>query len=196
MKRDKKNNLNLIFVILVFILLFVVGIIFILNKEKKRDFVCKEFEENILWTSGYSSSQESSVNYQTWIPAANCTEAGGENCFLRGIKVDGRIIYLNPFDENINGETYVQISDPDELICNDPKKGKYSENLFYKQIKNFESEGIINLTSESELNSKFNSNCYGIKVYSSPYILTDVFKVKYELCGEDSDEKGKGGKNE
>jgi hypothetical protein len=173
---------------------------------------CKEFGDNILWTSGYSNTRKGSENYQTWIPETNCTEAGGQNCLLQNISINSRTIYLAPNGMEINGESYIQISNPDNSVCDNPEKGVYSIYLAHESLQG--SEGQVegwycgkdkDSTSEcrTKLTDKFTGNvkCYGIKVWASQDVLIDAFKIKYQWCwdksyGNKSDEKIGDEKNE
>ena len=163
--------------------------------------ICKEFEDNILWTSGLAPSSEGSAKYQTWAPETNCTEAGGQNCFLQDIGVSSRTIYISTDDKEINGKSYIQISNPDRTVCTNPERGVYSTYLTYESIKENlegqksgwycgydkeESEDLIKFKPKCGI--KFteklssNSECYGIKAFASQSMLVDAFKVKYKLC--------------
>jgi len=176
---------------------------------------CKEFEENVLWSSGFSHDNKGSTKYQTWIPKTNCEEAGGQNCFLQDIGVSSRTIYITPDDKEINGKSYIQISSLDKEGCDAPEKGVYNTYLAYESIKGNEgvkkgwycgyekeeSEDLIkfkpkcNLRLTKELLSE--SGCFGIKSSAPQSSIMDVFKIKYKLCwdksyGDSSNEKIRG----
>lgn len=168
----------------------------ILNSE---NVVCKEFEDNVLFSSGYTHYANGSINYRTWKIGTHCNLAGGKNCLLQNVSIDVRYVYSNPYaidtDEINNknkGIDYVQISNPDESICNKPENGFYSTYLFYKSIdwpqgeKELFCEKVNDLFFECviRLDNSLNNNigCYGIKLYSSQYVLIDVLKIKYNWC--------------
>lgn len=162
--------------------------------------ICKEFEDYVLWTSGFTNSPKGSTNYQTWIPETNCTQAGGENCFLQDISVSSRTIYVTSSGTEINGKSYIQISNPDKSICDNSENGVYSKYLAFEAIKGFEgqkkgwycgydkeeSEDLIKSEPKCgiKLNEKFTSEveCYGIKVYASQDTMIDVFNIRYKWC--------------
>ena len=181
--------------------------------------VCEEFEDNVLWSSGHTSSSGGSTNYWTWIPKTTC--AGGQACSLDGISVYSRTIYTGPSPETSpegsEATSYVQISNPDNSICDHPERGAYSTYLAYESMNGTEGqkeewscgyekeENSINQKPKCgiKLNSNFTSNtrCYGIKANASANTITDVFKIKYRLCrdrpyGNDSDGKRGGAKDE
>ncbi len=158
-----------------------------------ENLICKEFSDDILFTSGYTFLPEGSESFQTWIPENNCSEAGGTNCFLQNMSVKARVINANPAEGNNNRNAYMQISNPDESICSNPEKGIYSNYLAYESIN--DSEGQIsgwycgekleeNSICGIQLSDKFNekTNCYGIKAYASQYLIVDAVKIKYSWC--------------
>ena len=170
--------------------------------EIQGNIVCKEFEDNVLWTSNYAKSKEGSTTYHAWMPDTNCTEAGGKGCSLQRISIDVRALYFAQNDEEINGEGYIQISDPSELICSNPSEGVYSKYLAYESIKGLDGQARgwycgMNKISSEELDSQcivnLNENivgkagCYGIKARAPQYTIIDVFRVRYRWCWENSD---------
>ena len=178
--------------------------IFYVDLEEINNFNCKEFEENILWSSGFSHDNKGSINYQIWTPKFTCEEAEGQNCFLQDVSVSSRTIYISTDDKEINGKSYIQISNPDESICDNPENGVYSTYLAYESIKGVEgqkkawycgydkeeSEDLIKSKSKCgiKLGSQFVSDggCYGIKAYASQNSIIDVVKVQYKLCWDKS----------
>jgi len=169
--------------------------------EDLSDFTCKEFKDNLLlWSSGYTTKNEGSTNYDTWEIGISCEEAGGYGCLLHNITLNTRFIYTNPNNTNSTGESnsigegYVQISDPDETICNNPEQATYSKYLAYDTPKEGEKEwkGYCgknkNLGSKCgvEISDNYDDNviCYGIKTYASQYSIVDVVEIKYEWCWE------------
>ncbi|MFH1711276.1 MAG: hypothetical protein ABH840_03120 [Nanoarchaeota archaeon] len=169
-----------------------------LQEALDENMICKEFEDYVLWTSGYSQKSKGSEKYQTWHPKHNCTEFNVSNCFLENMDVKTRFLYFG--DDNEQGEGYIQISEPDESICNNPEKGNYLQYLAYETLrgenKSFDQYcGKNKKTKEKEKcntgisNYKNYTGCYGIKAYGSQYMLVDVLEIRYDLCWE------KGGAN-
>ena len=166
--------------------------------------ICKEFEDNLLWTSGFTPSSKGSEKYQIWNIGTSCEQAGGQNCFLQDISVGSRTIYISLDDKEINGKSYIQISNPDSSICDAPENGIYLKYLAYESIKGFEgqrkglycgeekeeSEELIKSKPKCgiKLNNKFTSDieCYGIKAHASQSAIIDVFKVNYKWCWDSS----------
>ena len=180
------------------------------------DRVCEEFEDNILWSSGYTSSSDGSTKYWTWIPKTTCVETGGQDCSLESISVYSRTIYAAPSletsPEGTEATSYVQISNPDNSICDHPERGAYSIYLAYESMNSPEGqkegwycgyekeETSINPKPKCGIkpNSSFTSNtrCYGIKAYASANTMTDVFKIKYRLCRDSPYDNNSDGKRE
>ncbi len=178
---------------LVFLVIF--GINFAQNNKSGvslgfGSIVCREFEEGVLWTSGYDS-QKDSENYQTWIPKTSCAEAGGQNCLLQDLGVNSRTMYVATDGINADRESYVQISNLDNSVCDNPRRGIYSTYLAQESVE--DSEGQLSgwycgkekdATSECRirLNDEFTEECYGIKAFASQRTIIDVFKIKYKWC--------------
>jgi hypothetical protein len=153
-----------------------------------NDYSCKDFEEKILWSSGYTNKQSGSTNYETWIPKYNCSEIGKENCIITDIELDSRLISVDNPDGDSEGIGYIQSSEINN--CNIPQSGEYLQYLVYDKTygeevkrekycgnkKGSECEVEV-VESLGELKS-----CYGIKAYGSQYLLMDVFSIKYSLC--------------
>jgi len=158
--------------------------------------LCQEFEEQILWSSGYSLLPSGSLNYEIWYPKYNCTELGVSDCFIENIKIKTRFISIDFPDLKRSGEGYVQISEPNNSICDNPKKGKYlqylaNETLIGEDRKMKDYCGKKDCEIESFENYGF-SDCYGIKIYGDQYMITDIFEVTYSLCystGEENENK-------
>jgi hypothetical protein len=175
-------------VIILFILFFSVRFSLTGFAISEKEFSCKEFQEDVLWISNYTNSPEGSTNYLTWYPVHNCTELNVSNCRLENVYVETRFLYFG--DGNEKGEGYIQISNQDESICENPSKGIYSKYLAYDTIigegKKFGEYCGDNKNSNSkcgiQIADNYNLNCYGIKSYGSQYMLVDAFKVKYNLC--------------
>ena len=187
-------------------------------KESSRDRFCEEFEDNILWSSGYTSSSGGSTKYWTWIPKATCAETGGQDCSLESISVYSRTIYAAPSLETspegpeATGTSYIQISNPDNSVCDHPEREAYSTYLAYESMNGTEGqkeewscgyekeENSINPKPKCriKLNSNFTSNtrCYGIKAHASANTMTDVFKIKYRLCWDNPYSNNSDGKRE
>ncbi|MGC9309546.1 MAG: hypothetical protein ACP5D2_02505 [Candidatus Nanoarchaeia archaeon] len=156
--------------------------------------ICKEFTDNVLFSSGYTHNKKGSTNYETWKIQTNCTAAGGQDCLLYNVNTKSRILYVNPYDEEITGEGYVQISELDS-DCN-PEKEKYSKYLARDTPKEDGGkwerycEKTKTLDSKCELENSENyykaSTCYGIKTYASQYSIVDVVEIKYTWCWDDS----------
>lgn len=97
-----------------------------------EDFICEEFREDVLWSSGYSLLPPGSTNYQIWYPKYNCTSINVSNCFFGTLEIKTRFLYFG--ENNEQGEGYIQISNPDKSICNSPKQGIYSKYLAYETL--------------------------------------------------------------
>jgi len=170
--------------------------------------ICREFTDSVLFSSGYTHNKKGSVNYETWKIQTSCEDAGGQDCSLYNVNTKSRILYANPYDEEITGEGYVQISELDS-DCN-PEKEKYSKYLardtpkedggkwerYCEKTKTQDSKCEI----ENSENYYEESTCYGIKTYASQYSIVDVVEIKYTWCwdksyGDSSNEKIRG-KNE
>ncbi len=172
--------------------------------KPKENIICKEFQDNVLWSSGYSIVPEGSIYYHTWNIGTNCTEAGGYNCFLQNINVSTRYIHADLDESNSSREGYVQISEPDESICNAPEQGIYSKYLAYETLTGEDirkgwycgknKNPNARCAFEVSNNYDYNVNCYGIKTYGSQYFLLDVFEVSYTWCWDvtQSSKRGKG----
>lgn len=168
--------------------------------KDQGNFVCEEFEENVLWSGGFTHDSKGSTNYQTWIPKNTCNEIGRENCFLQDISINSRTIYSDSGVEDLNRESYVQISALDESECTSPENGVYSTYLAYESIEGDEGVkegwycGHDKEETEEPIKSKCSlrqgdklvdgAECYGIKVYASRSMMIDVFKIRYKLCWE------------
>lgn len=152
---------------------------------------CMEFKENIMWSSRYSNKPQGSTTYQTWEPEHNCAEVNVSNCFLENIEIKTRFLYFG--EDSEIGEGYVQISESDKSICDEPEKGNYLQHLSYEKLKG-ESRSFEQYCGKSKktkekceseiLSYKNYEKCYGIKAYGSQYMLVDVFEIKYHLCRE------------
>ena len=157
--------------------------------------ICKEFTDNVLFSSGYTHDKKGSTNYETWKIQTNCTQAGGDNCSLYNINTKSRILYASPYDEEITGEGYVQISELENSDCDNPEKEKYSEYIAYDVPKQeggkWERYCEKNKTEDSkcEIENSENyyqeSTCYGIKTYASQYSIVDVVEISYTWCWRD-----------
>jgi len=158
---------------------------------------CKEFTDNILFSSGYTNKKQGSTNYETWKIQINCTEAGGQDCSLHNINTKSRVLYASPYDEEITGEGYVQISELDNSACNTPEVEEYSKYIAYdtpreEEDKKWERYCEKNKTPNSKCeieNSKDyyeESTCYGIKTYASQYSIVDVVEISYTWCWDSS----------
>jgi hypothetical protein len=157
-----------------------------------KEGVCKNFTDIVLFSSGYTHKKKGSTNYETWKIQTNCTVAGGQDCSLHNVNTRSRILYASPYDEEIVGEGYVQISKLDSSDCDNPEKEGYSKYLVHDTL---EEEGGkwerycgSNKTSDSKCDSKNSYNqeeestCYGIKTYASQYSIVDVVEISYTWC--------------
>jgi len=155
-------------------------------------FDCMKFKENVLWSSGYSSKQEGSVEYYSWQPNHTCEEIHGFGCVLINIEVKSRVITSAQEEIDFTGEGFVQISEPNELICNNPEQGFYERYLFYETSKDGEDKLNIQCGKSKNPDEKCaveivgnysgELSCYGIKTQASRYSIVDVFEIKYDLC--------------
>ena len=153
--------------------------------------ICKEFEENVLWTGKYTNKQQGATNYQIWHPKHNCSELNTSNCFLKNAAVKARFLYFG--DTNELGEGYIQISEPDESICDNPEKGNYFQYLAYETLKG-ENESFDQYCGKNKKarekekcdigipEYKNYAACYGIKSYGSQHMIVDAFEIRYDLC--------------
>lgn len=156
---------------------------------------CESFEERILWSSDYAYHPEGSTKYQTWYPKHNCTEVRGKNCFLSHVEIETRFLYSGEDDEETEG--YVQISNPDESICENPEQGTYSQYLAHEdlhgQIVQTDWHCGDNKNPEKECDSGLFDEfgqvapCYGIKAFSGQKGIVDVFRIKYALCWRENE---------
>lgn len=161
------------------------------NYTLPQNLICKEFKETVIWSSGYSLLKDS-TNYQTWPPVYNCSEIG-ENCFIGNINIKTRFISTDSPNLNKFGEGYVQISDVGESVCDNPEQATYEDYLAYEILsgedKKFDEYCGKSKNSKKKCIEIFNnqsySNCYGIKIQGSQYMLVDVFEINYSLCRED-----------
>ena len=153
--------------------------------------VCKNFEEQVLWSSYYSLFSEGSTGYYVWNPKFSCSELNVDNCFFSNITLQTRFIFTDLEEKITEGEGYVQISNPKESICAEPEKVKYSDYLAYEILSEEEiklgrycgnNKNSNNKCGIEKLNRYNFLNCYGIKVYGSQYLITDVFSINYTLC--------------
>lgn len=171
--------------------------IFYLNINDSTNFEgtnCKEFEERILWSSGYKNLPEGSISYQTWHPQHNCAELNVSDCFLGNVEIQTRFMYFG--ESNESGEGHIQISNSDESICGNPEQGIYlrdlaSETLYGESESRGEycgadksSDKKCGITIMGEIGVEPLASCYGIKAYASKNFLVDAFKIKYALCKE------------
>lgn len=180
------------------ILILIFGLIFIYYFDLKISINnCKEFKENILWSSDYSIDQKGSINYQTWYPKYNCTSLNVSDCFIKNLELKTRFLYFG--EDNEQGEGFIQISNPDKSICENPKQGIYEKYLTYENLTG-ESEKIGQYCGDNknpdakcgiEISDNYPGNlCYGIKAYADRHLIVDALEVKYVLC------KKSGGRNE
>src|SRR3989339_306638 len=153
--------------------------------------VCKDFEEQVLWSSNYSLFSEGSTGYYVWNPKFSCSELNVDNCFFSNITLQTRFIFTDLEEGITEGEGYVQISNPKESICAEPENVKYSDYLAYEILSEEEiklgrycgnNKNSNNKCGIEKLNRYNFLNCYGIKVYGSQYLITDVFSINYTLC--------------
>ena len=152
-----------------------------------QNFVCKEFKEQVIWSSGYSFLSNGSTNYQTWYPKNSCEELNASSCIIRDIALQTRFISSDSPETKIIGEGYIQISEPDESICNNPSQGSYFRYLAYETTREEEKKMTYNCKKnkdceEEKANSLEYKNCYGIKLYGDQYLIVDAFYVNYNLC--------------
>ncbi len=190
LRKNKKEIL--IVVIILFLILNLLVIYFKSNKKNLKEVNCKEFKEQILWSSGYSKNKEGSTNYKLWTPKVDCTETGFKDCFIGNVELKTRFVSLGENDEL--GEGYVQISEPDESVCKNPEKGTYLKYLAYDALSG-ESQKIglycgSNKNPDEkcgiDFSNKFKNKlmCYGIKSHATKDFLVDVIEIKYVMCGE------------
>lgn len=150
---------------------------------------CAEFKENLLLSSEYNQ-QKNSTNYKTWYPKNNCTTIRESECFIKTLNVKARFLNLGEINEH--GEGYIQISNPEGFICDQPKQGNYERYIAYENITG-ESQEIDNYCGNNKNpNSKcgveFSENfehlpeCYGIKIHATKKFIVDTFEVNYKLC--------------
>ena len=197
------KKIELKYLILI-VLLIIISSVFIINLIPNsnitglvvnNDFVytkmingCISFEESILWSSGFTNKKNGITNYQTWYPKNNCSELGIENCYITNIRLNSRIISTNIPEGETESIGYIQISNL--INCENPEKGDYSEYLTYdktfgEEIKkgDYCRDKLCNDIKEDDVSTSFKYNfCYGIKAYSSQYMILDSVSIKYDLC--------------
>ncbi len=151
---------------------------------------CKEFTENVLWSSNYSNNDLGSTNYQTWHLKNNCTSAEIDNCFIGSVHIKTRFVYMG--ENNQQGSGYIQISEPNQTICENPQNGNYQNYLAYETLigeeRKFGEYCGNNKNSDEKCGVDYSdrtafSNCYGIKSHADKNFLVDAFEVNYTLCG-------------
>jgi len=157
--------------------------------------ICKNFTDNVLFSSGYTYDQEGSTNYETWKVQTDCVEAGGQDCSLFNVNTKSRVLYVSPYDDNFIGEGYVQISELSDSEYNFPDKEKYEKYLVHNDSKKESGkwerycgkDKENECESENAYNYQNESNYYGIKTYASQYSIIDVVEVSYTWCWRDSE---------
>jgi len=181
---NKKIIVNSIILILIFGSIF----IYYLSPKILID-NCEEFKEDILWSSGYSNEQKGSINYQTWYPKYNCKFLNVSNCIIESLELETRFLYVGEDDKQ--GEGFIQISNIDKSICENPEQGIYEKYLAYETLIG-ESQKIGQYCGDNKnLNKKcgveksdnyLGNLCYGIRVYADRQFIVDAFEVKYKIC--------------
>lgn len=157
-----------------------------------KDFVCEDFVDNVLFSSGYTQDEGGSISYDAWEIQTNCSEAGGKECSLHNINTISRLIYSNPYDREMVEEGYVQILALEKSDFEKPENSNYVEYLVRDIPKQ---EGVKweryceeDKTSDSECefkgsyNQQKESMYYGIKTYAPQYSILDVIEIKYTWC--------------
>jgi len=150
---------------------------------------CEEFEENVVWSSEYSNKQENSINYRAWYPKYNCKTLNSSNCIIESLDLETRFLYVG--EDNEQGKGFVQISNPDKSICENPEKGVYERYLAYETLIG-ESEKTGQYCGDNknsdvkcgvEKSDNYSGNlCYGIKIEVDKKFIVDVLEAKYRLC--------------
>ena len=107
------------------------------------------------------------------------------------------MLYLNPYNEELLGDGYAQISELDDFACDAPEDGKYSKYIVHdtpgEDDKTWERYCGDEKASDSECEIKGSwdyyekSECYGVKTYASQYSIIDVVEVSYDWCWEVTD---------
>ena len=159
-----------------------------LNITIPEGMVCKNFTEQVFWSSGYGQNPQGSIEYHTWYPnITDCT-----SCILKDIEIKTRFIYTAGDETTTERESYVQISNPDDSIFNNPKQGTYSQYLAYENMKKEEIKlknycgKNSNIKCEEESTGDYgNAFCYGIKIHAPQYSIIDVFEIKYKWCSNE-----------
>jgi hypothetical protein len=179
--------------LMVFALFGLIGLLESLNAAALE---CADFQDNFIWSSGYSITEDS-ISYYKWNVGNDCP---GSNCFMQGIKVYVRVTDYD-VDGNVSG--YVQISNADETNCEDASKAEYSKYAAYKiATKNEElvyawdcgtqSNNVCSLTAADEYSD--DESCFSVKVWAKKQALVDVVKINYTWCWTKSvDDKKDGG---
>jgi len=158
--------------------------------------ICREFTDNVLFSSGYSQKPKGSTNYDTWYLEHNCSEAGGQDCSLYNVNTKSRVLYVNLYDEEVTGEGYAQISELDASDCSNPEKEEYTKYVVYdtpseESDKNWKRYCEKNRISDSKCGIENSENyyeesrCYGVKTYAPQYSIVDVVEISYTWCWED-----------
>ncbi|MFH1917605.1 MAG: hypothetical protein ABIJ14_00650 [Nanoarchaeota archaeon] len=157
--------------------------------------ICREFTDNVLFSSGYTHNKKGSTNYETWKIQTNCEDAGGQNCLLYNVNTKSRILYASPYDD-FTGEGSVQISEVDNSNCDNPEEKEYLKYIVRDTPKEDGGkwerycEKTKTQDSKCELENSENyykeSTCYGIKTFASQYSIVDVVEIKYTWCWDDS----------
>ena len=186
----QKNNINKRMIVksMILILMFVSIFIYYFVSKISID-NCDEFKESIVWSSEYSNKQESSINYQTWYPKYNCKSLNVSNCIIESLELETRFLYVG--EDNERGEGFIQISNPDKSICENPEQGVYERYLAYETLTG-ESQKTgeycgdnKNLDKKCGVEKSYNypgDSCYGIKINVNNHFIADVLEVRYRLC--------------
>ena len=152
---------------------------------------CKEFTDNVLFSSGYTHKKKGSTNYETWVPEVNCSGAGGQDCSLRNVNTKSRLVYVDVFDEGFIGEGYAQITELENSDCSSPEKKNYGGFIAYDALTEEggkweryceRDKAFGKCKIEDSVRSYKESTCYGIKTYASQYSIVDVVEIKYTWC--------------
>jgi hypothetical protein len=199
-KQPKKKQIKKEFVLITLFLLLTVAVIGMViggisKQTAQNEAGCEKFKDNVVWTSGYSALEKGSTNYQTWHLNHNCSglaEESDNNCVIKNINIKAKFSAIGSESLNEPAEGYVQISEPDESVCDSPEKGSYQDYLAYETTNGEEIITDIYCGKDKSgrecgkiTNNYDYSNCYGIKIYGSRHMFVDVLEVNYTLCMEE-----------
>lgn len=176
-------------------MLFAVIVVFVVIyfvESGSSNIECAEFQDNYLWSSNYSLTEDS-VSYHTWKIKNKCPS---DDCFMQKIESYARMI---DYTDDGTGYGYAQIASLSESNCENPSEASYSRYAAYQTIENNEDMVFVwdcgqvqskNMCSMKKADGYSDTDCFSVKVFAKQFVLMDVIKVNYTWCWNE-DEKTK-----